>query len=96
MECSKVLPCVDADHWPQVTFLGPRDEWRKVAGKYKCLYEMDTYNWLQVWVGAKHSSFKGCTINTSDNVRLQMNRITDKIVQEAITTDNPQSWVYPP
>jgi hypothetical protein len=49
MECSKVLPCVDADHRPQVTFLGPGDEWRKVAGKYKYLYEMDTetaYNWL--------------------------------------------------
>ncbi len=51
MECSKVLPCVDANanHRPQVTFLGPRDEWRKEAGKYKYLYEMDTetaYNWL--------------------------------------------------
>jgi hypothetical protein len=26
MECSKVLPYVDANHQPQVTFLGPRDE----------------------------------------------------------------------
>jgi hypothetical protein len=53
---------------------------------------MDTetaYNWLQVWVGAKHPSFKGYTINTSNNVGLQMNRITDEIVQEVITTDNP-------
>jgi hypothetical protein len=44
-----VLPYVDADHWPQVTFLGQQDEWCKVAGKYKYLYEMDTetaYNWL--------------------------------------------------
>jgi hypothetical protein len=36
---------------PLVTFLGPRDEWMKKAGKYKYLYEMDTeiaYNWLRV------------------------------------------------
>ncbi len=51
MECSKVRSYVDADHWPQVTFLGPRIEWCKVACKYKYLYEMDkenAYNWLQV------------------------------------------------
>jgi hypothetical protein len=53
---------------------------------------MDTetaYNWLRVWIGTKHPSFEGCTIDTSDNVRLQMNRVMDQIVQEAITTDNP-------
>jgi hypothetical protein len=90
MECLKVLPYMDADHWPQVTFLGPQDEWRKVAGKYKYLYEMDAEtanNWLQVWVGANHPSFEECTINTSDNVHLQMNCVTNKIVQETITTD---------
>ena len=92
MECSKVLPCVDADHQPQVTFFGPRDEWCKVAGKYKYLYEMDTetaYDWLQVWIGTKHPSFEGCNIDTSNNVRLQMNHVTDQIVKEAITTDDP-------
>jgi hypothetical protein len=92
MECSKVLPCLDANHQPQVTFPGPRDEWRKVAGKYKYLYEMDTetaYDWLRVWVGAKHPSFEGCTIDTSDDDRLQMNRVTNEIVQETITTDDP-------
>jgi hypothetical protein len=92
MECSKVLPYVDANHWPQVTFLGPRDEWRKVAGKYKYLYEMDTetaYDWLRVWIDTKHPSFEGCTIGTSDNVCLQMNRVTDQIVQEANTMDDP-------
>jgi hypothetical protein len=69
-----------------------RQEWHKVAGKYKYLYEMDTktaYNWLQVWVSAKHPSFEGCTINKSDNVRLQMNCVTDEIVQEPITMDDP-------
>jgi hypothetical protein len=53
---------------------------------------MDTetaYDWLQVWIGTKHPSFEGCTIDTSDNVRLQMNCMTDQIFQEAITTDNP-------
>ncbi len=87
-----MLPYVDADHWPQVTFLGPRDEWCKVAGKYKYLYEMDTemaYDWLRVWVGAKHPIFEGCTIDTSDNVCLQMNCVTNEIVQETIMTNDP-------
>jgi hypothetical protein len=52
-------------------------------------YTETAYGWLQVWVGAKHPSFEGCIINTSKNVRLQMNRVTDHIVQEAITTDDP-------
>jgi hypothetical protein len=53
---------------------------------------MDTetaYDWLRVWVGTKHPSFEGCTINTSNNVHLQMNHVTDLIVQEAITRDDP-------
>jgi hypothetical protein len=53
---------------------------------------MDTetaYNWLQVWVGAKHPSIEGCTIDTLENVHLQMNCMTNQIVQEAITMDDP-------
>jgi hypothetical protein len=90
VECSKVLPCVNSDHWPQVTFLGPKDEWRKVAGRYKYLYEMDAenaYDWLCVWVDAKHPSFEGCSFNTSNDVRLQMKNVTNEIVQDAITTN---------
>ena len=51
MECLKKLPCLDDKYPPQVTFLGPRDEWMKKAGKYKHLYKMDTniaYDWLRV------------------------------------------------
>jgi hypothetical protein len=89
IECSKVFPCVILDHWPQVTFLGPKDEWCKVACRYTHLYEMNAeiaYNWLHVWIGAKHPSFEGCTINTSDNVHQQMNNVTNKIIQDTITT----------
>jgi hypothetical protein len=92
MECLKKLPCVDEKYHPQVTFLGPRDEWMKKAGNYKYLYEMDTeiaYNWLQVWVDANHPSFKNCIIDMSDNVCDGMNHITEKIVEEAITTTDP-------
>ena len=91
IECSKVLPCVNSKHQPQVTFLGPKDEWRKLAGNYKYLYEMDTenaYSWLYVWVGAKHHSFEGCSVNTSDEIRQQMNSVTKEIMQNAITTDD--------
>ncbi len=46
----KMLPCLDENYCPQVTFLGSRDEWMKKAGKYKYLYKMDTeitYNWFK-------------------------------------------------
>jgi hypothetical protein len=51
VECLKKLPCLDGKYCPQVTFLGPQDEWMKKAGKYKYLYKMDTeiaYDWLRV------------------------------------------------
>jgi hypothetical protein len=86
------LPCSDEKFHPQVTFLGPRDEWIKKAGKYKYLYKMDTdiaYNWLRVWVDANHPSFQNCIIDTSDNVRGGLNHVTEKIIKEAITTTDP-------
>ncbi len=61
VECLKQLPCLDEKYCPQVIFLGPRDEWMKMAGKYKYLYEMDTeiaYSWLRVRVNANHPSFQ--------------------------------------
>jgi hypothetical protein len=42
VKCLKKLPCLDEKYHPQVTFLGPQDEWMKKAGKYKYLYKMDT------------------------------------------------------
>ena len=86
------LPCLDEKYCPQVTFLGLRDEWMKIAGKYKYLYEMDTdiaYNWLQVWVDANQPSFQNCIIDTTDNVRDGLNHVTEKIIEEAITTTDP-------
>ncbi len=75
-----------------VTFLGTQDEWIKKAGIYKHLYEMDTniaYDWLRVWVNAKHPSFQNCTIDTSDSVRDGLKLIMEKIIKEAIMTTDP-------
>jgi hypothetical protein len=86
------LPGVDKKYCPQVTFRGPRDEWMKKAGKYKYLYKMDTeiaYKLLQVWVDANHPSFQTCITDMSDNVRDEMNQVTGKIIEEAITTTDP-------
>jgi hypothetical protein len=86
------FPCLDEKYCPQVTFLGPRDVWMKKAGKYKYLYEMDTdiaYDWLRVWVYANHPSFQNCIIDTSDIVRDGLNHVTEKIIEEAITTTDP-------
>jgi hypothetical protein len=92
IECLKKLPCVDEKYRPQVTFLGPQDEWMKKAGKYKYLDKMDTeiaYNWLRVWVDANHPNFKNCIIDMSDYVHGGMNHVTEKIIEEAITTTDP-------
>ena len=92
VECLKKLPCLDEKYQPQVAFLGPRDEWMKKAVIYKHLYEMDTniaYDWLRVWVDAKHPSFQNCTIDTSDSVCDGLKLITEKIIEEAITTTDP-------
>ncbi len=53
---------------------------------------MDTniaYDWLRVRVDAKHSSFQNCTIDTSGSVRDGLDLITEKIIEEAITTTDP-------
>ena len=39
---------------------------------------------------ANHPSFKNCIIDTSDNVRDGLNHITEKIIEEAITTTDPE------
>jgi hypothetical protein len=92
VKCLKKFPCLDEKYCPQVTFLGPWDEWMKKAGKYKYLYEMDTeiaYNWLRVWVDANHPSFQNCIIDTSDIVCDGLNHAREKIIEEAITTNDP-------
>ncbi len=64
----------------------------KNAGKYKYLYKMDTeiaYIWLQVQVDANHPSFQNCIIDTYDNCCDEMNHVTEKIIEEAITTTDP-------
>jgi hypothetical protein len=92
VECLKKLPCLNEKYCPQVTFLGPWDEWMKKASKYKYLYKMDTeiaYDWLRVWVNLNHPSFQNCIIDTSDSIRDGLNLITKKIIEEAIMTTNP-------
>jgi hypothetical protein len=92
VECLKKLPCLEEKLRPQVTFLGPRDEWMKKAGKNKYLYKMDTdiaYDWLRMWVDANHPSFQNCIIDTSDNVCDGLNHVMEKIIEEAITTTDP-------
>ncbi len=86
------LPCLDEKYRPQVTFLGPWDKWMKKAGMYKYLYKMDTEiacGWLRVWVDANHPSFQNCIIDRSDNIRDGMNHVTEKNIEEAITTTDP-------
>ncbi len=50
---------------------------------------MDTdiaYDQLWIWVNANHPSFQNFIIDTSDNVHDGLNHVTEKIIEEAITT----------
>jgi hypothetical protein len=40
-------------------------------------------------VEANHPSFKNCIIDKSDNVHDGLNDVTEKIIEEAITTTDP-------
>ncbi len=44
---------------------------------------------MTFWVNANHPSFKECTIDESEDVQTRMINVTNEIVQEAITTENP-------
>jgi hypothetical protein len=44
---------------------------------------------LQLWVDANHPSFQNCIIDRSDNVCNGMHHVTEKIIEEAITTTDP-------
>ncbi len=53
---------------------------------------MDTdnaYDWLLVWFDANHPSFQSCIIDTSDIVHDGLNHVMEKIIEEAITTTDP-------
>ncbi len=44
---------------------------------------------LRVWVDANHPSFQNCIIDRSDNVCDGLNHVMEKIIEEAITTTDP-------
>ncbi len=51
-----------------------------------CCGYLDTkisYDWLRVWIDAKHPSFQNCTINTSDSVHDGLKLIMEKIIEDA-------------
>jgi hypothetical protein len=41
------------------------------------------------WVDANHPSFQNCIIDTSANVCVRLNHVTENIIEEAITTTDP-------
>ncbi len=44
---------------------------------------------MWVWVDANHPSFQNCIIDTSDNVCDGLNHVMEKIIEETITTTDP-------
>jgi hypothetical protein len=44
---------------------------------------------MRIWVDANYPSFRKCIIDTSDSVRDELNHITEEIIEEAITSTDP-------
>jgi hypothetical protein len=66
VETSKILPCHSPDNCPQVTFIGPKEAWRKAKKMYKYLYSLDVeeaYRWLRVWKELKNPFFENVTVH---------------------------------
>jgi hypothetical protein len=90
IEWNKVLPVEDLSMRPRVTFLGPREAWRKVQHKYKHLFEIDTdaaYGYLDVWVALKNPSFHDIIINSSDEMKERLGRVGNEVAESVICSD---------
>ncbi|CAM9505644.1 unnamed protein product [Lampetra fluviatilis] len=63
------------EKFERVTFLGPRDAWRKAQARLRGMYIIDVigaYQWLELWTGVKHPRFDGITIDNSPEMRQRL------------------------
>jgi hypothetical protein len=91
VETSKILPCHSPDNCPQVTFIGPKEAWRKAKKMYKYLYSLDVeeaYRWLRVWKELKNPFFENVTVDESKNLQRSLRQVTDQIERDAIVTNS--------
>jgi hypothetical protein len=91
VETSNVLPRYSAENWPQVTFIGPKELWRKSKGIYKYLYNLDiegAYRWLRVWKELRNPFFEAVTVDESEELKKSLQHVTDDIECDAIITNS--------
>ena len=92
-ESSKELPCVDPDRIPHVTFLGPKDKWRKQKGKWKHLYQLDcdkAYEALRIWVGLRNPAFDGIKIEDTKEKRANLlDKVSNLVQYTMVITEDP-------
>jgi hypothetical protein len=89
VEVANVLPTVGSDHRPQVTFLGPRETWRKAQKRYRSLYSIDgvaAYQYLAAWKGLRHPLFAESRADTTASMRALLATEQGAIEGEGITT----------
>ena len=88
-QTSKILPWCDAKVQPQITFLGPKEQWRKEKLTYRYLYELNVknaYEWLDVWIKLGNPMFSYITVDRSAEKYSQLEKVTADIENNAIIT----------
>ncbi|ETK74515.1 hypothetical protein L915_18714 [Phytophthora nicotianae] len=89
--CTKVLPVMDIDRKPRVTFIGPTEEWRARKHLFWGLYELPSesiFSWLNV-LKETHSFFrKECiVIDDSLSAKQRLADLQDSIEKGVIVSD---------
>jgi len=86
---SQILPWCDAKVQPQITFLGPKEQWQKEKFTYRYLYELNAkiaYEWLDVWIKLGNPMFSKITVDRSAEKCCQLENVTADIENNAIFT----------
>ena len=93
VQTAKHLPVVDVDRIPHVTFLGPKDRWRKEKKRWRHLYRLDSemaYEALRIWRGLNNTTFDGVEVNDTPGNRAALERKALELIEQSlIISENP-------
>ena len=86
-----MLPSVDPNRQPQITFLGPTEKWRIAKQEWKSLFQLNidsAYEALRIWKGLKNQFFDDVEVVDNKEMREALENEAKLLSEQAITTDD--------